>query len=171
MQASRENQPRREEGRLGTAIDALLDRFGEPAVAASGNRSPVTISERALATAIEFVFGLFLLSGMGFAYLGRRAVGWIVLLVRLAALYVAALIVGSLSSMLGLLAGLVVWALLPVASPSSCSSPRGRLVLQASAEVWPPRRSKGLATSASAAWGGSRPAGWMWAYPSWWRGS
>ncbi len=98
MQTSRDGRPRREDGRIGSVIDALLDRFGEPALAASENRSPVSTSKRALATAIEFVFGLFLLSGRGFAYLGRRAVGWMVLLLRVAGLYAAALIAGSVSS-------------------------------------------------------------------------
>ncbi len=114
MQASRDDRSRRQEGRIGTAIDALLERFAEPAIAASRNRSPVTTSERALAAGIEFVFGLFLLSGMGFAYLGLRAVGWVVLLLRVVAVYVDASAIGNASPTLGLIAGVALWVALPV---------------------------------------------------------
>ncbi len=114
MHASRDDQPLQEEGRIGTAIDALLERFAEPAIAASRNRSPVTTSERALAAAIELVFGLFLLSGMGFVYLGQRVVGWVVLLLRVFAVYVGASAIGSASPTLGLIAGVALWVGLPV---------------------------------------------------------
>lgn len=68
----------------------------------------------AAAAVIELIFGLFLLSGMGFVYLGQRAVGWTVLLLRVFAIVGGALAVGNVNQMLGLTAGLVLWALLPV---------------------------------------------------------
>lgn len=101
-------------GKIGSAIDALLRRFADRGSATSAGDRTVPASERALAAAIELIFGLFLLSGMGFVYRGQRLVGWTLLLPRVFATYVTALAVGSVSSMLGLLAGLVVWALLPV---------------------------------------------------------
>lgn len=51
---------------------------------------------------------------MGFVYLGQRAVGWAVLLLRVAALYVTALAVGNVSPTLGLIAGVALWVALPV---------------------------------------------------------
>ncbi len=144
MQVSRDDRLQREEGRIGAAVNSLLDRFEGPALAAHANRSPVAASEHALAIAIELIFGLFLLSGMGLVYLGRRAVGWVLLLLRVAALYGAALIAGNGSPILGLLAGVVVWALLPAgfafivyrsAGPVRGTSERGG-VATASLEVF-----------------------------------
>lgn len=129
MRSVGDDTPLNDDGKIGSAIDALLRRFADRGSGTSASDRAVPASERALAAAIELIFGLFLLSGMGFVYLGQRAVGWAVLLLRVAALYVTALAVGNVSSMLGLLAGLVVWALLPVGFAfvvfnSTRSSPR-----------------------------------------------
>lgn len=171
MQASRDHQSRREEGRIGTVIDALLDRFGEPAIAASGHRSPVTTSERTLAAGIEFVFGLFLLSGLGFAYLGLRAIGLVVLLLRVFAVYAGASAIGNASPTLGLIAGVALWVALPAGLAfivfRSTRPPRG------------PSERGGVAAASLegpgyvgiGGVGGSWPGGRAWASPSWWCGS
>lgn len=86
------------------AIDTLIKQLGSWGAGAPRADAPV----------IELVFGLFLLSGLGFVYLGLRGVGYGVLFLRLAVLYVATAAAATVSPALGLAAGVALW--IPVAA-------------------------------------------------------
>jgi len=66
------------------------------------------------AAMIELVFGLFLISGMGFLYLRRRILGWAVLPLRLAVLVICTSVGSEIHPSLGPLGLLVGWAVPPV---------------------------------------------------------
>ena len=114
----------------------------------------VLAGSRSTAAIIELVFGLFLISGMGFLYLRRRVVGWAILLLRLAVLVVLTSVAVEIHPSLGLVGLLAGWAAPPVVlahivSRSSATPPAMRDQPNASAEL------------ETLGWFGAAGIGWM----------
>ncbi len=99
MNALRDDQSLREDGRVGAAIDALLGRFAGPARAVSGIRPAVTTSEHALAAGallLPFVFLAALDScASGLADCAALRIGLLIWFLFLLALWLAFPIVSA----------------------------------------------------------------------------
>ncbi len=86
---------------------------------------------RSTAQFIELIFGLFLISGLGFLYTRRRIAGWGILLLRLALLLITVSFAAEIHPLLGPAGMAIGWAVPPyilawIIGRSAASTPQGQ---------------------------------------------